>query len=146
MKSETKIIVAILLVGAIVVALGILSSTRNANLGGGLLSDTFTYKNITGANASSTFPVIVRGGAGTLGTITIGQPASTSAIRIYDGVATSSSDRTATSSGTLIMTISATSTAGAYGPMTLTPNVAVKKGILFDVPVGYGGSITVGSQ
>lgn len=113
---------------------------------GGLGSDTFTYKNITGANASSTYPVIVKGGAGTLGSITIGQAASSSALRFYDGVATSSSDRTATTSGTLIYTLSATSTTGAYGPETLLLNVAVRKGIVVDVPVGYGGSITVGSQ
>lgn len=111
---------------------------------GGLLSDTFSYKRVSGANASSTYPVIVRGGTGVLGMVVIGQPASTTAIRIYDGMATSSTDKTATSSGTLIGTINATSTTGGYGPTTLIYGNDVRKGIVLDVPVGYGGEITIG--
>lgn len=109
----------------------------------GLLSDTYTYKHITSANASSTKGVIIRGGAGNLNIITIGSssPAVVLGLRIYDGNATSSTDLTATSSGTLIGVLKPSSAEGTYWF-----NTAVRKGVVIDVPPGYNGSITVMTQ
>jgi hypothetical protein len=110
---------------------------------GGLTSDTFSYKNLTSANASSTKGVIVRGGSGVLGSVIIASssPAVTLGFRIYDGVATSTTDTTATSSGTLIATVKTTTS-----EQTLDFNVAVTKGIVVDVPPGFAGSFTVTSK
>lgn len=107
-----------------------------AELGDATMDGGYQYKNITSANASSTAGVQVRGGAGVLGHIIIGRPASTTNVRIYDGT-------TSTSTGTLIATIHATSTGGLYGVMDLPYEVAVAKGIILDVPAGFAGDFTV---
>lgn len=102
---------------------------------GGLGSDTFSYKNITSANASATAGVVVRGGAGVLGSITIASssPLVALGVRVYDG--------TATSTGTLIGKIKTSA-----AEVTFDFNVAVTKGIVLDVPPGFDGSFIVTSK
>lgn len=101
-------------------------------LGGGGF-ETYSYRHITGANASSTAGVQIRGGAGVLGAITIASssPLVASGIRIYDGT-------TATSSGVLIGKIRTSAS-----EQTFEFNAAVKSGIILDVPVGFDGSLIV---
>jgi len=93
-----------------------------------------TYKTVLNANASSTYPYVIRSGAGVLESIAINRPASSTDLRIYDG--------TATTTGTLIATIYATSTVMAY-PRNVDFGVAVVKGIVLDVPAGFAGDYTV---
>lgn len=132
-KSMNKtLIVAIILLGAIGFFLFRGSTPR---LGNATLDGSYSYRNITSSNASSTAGVQVRGGAGVLGRITINRPDGATSLRVYDGT-------TATSSGTLIATIYGTSTLAAIGPETLDYEVAVLRGIVLDVPAAFVGDYT----
>lgn len=93
---------------------------------------TYTYKTITSSNASNTASYIIRGGAGSLGSITVGSSSAT-AIRVYDG--------TATSTGTLIATLKA-----SVAEQTFNFDTAVTKGIAIDVPSTFNGVYTVTSR
>ena len=106
----------------------------------GLASDTFTSKHLSSENASSTKGVIIRGGASILHTITIASssPTVSLGLRVYDGIATSSTDRTATSSGTLLMTIRPSAS-----EQTFIFDSTANKGIVVDVPPGYNGSVVI---
>lgn len=128
MNKYTKHLIAGLV--AIVLTMGIflVSNNRQASVGG--VEDGFSYKNITSSNASATVPVQVKGGFGVLGKITINTTHATT-IGVYDGT-------TATSSGTLIASIAAST-----GAQTLEYDVAVTKGIVLDVPVGFAGNYTI---
>ncbi len=97
------------------------------------ISNGYTYRNITSANASSTAPVVIKAqGSTILGSVIIASssPATNLPIRIYDG-------RTATSTGTLI-----TSIRGGVAEQTITFDVNAIYGIVVDVPAGFNGNYT----
>lgn len=115
---------------AIAVAIGVTiapAKTVSESFSG--VNETYSFKNITSANASATSPVVVRGGAGTLGSITINTLHAT-IVRVYDG--------TATTTGTLIASIKASTP-----EQTLNYDVDVTRGIVLDVPTGFAGNYTV---
>ncbi len=124
----------------VIVAVGIFYKFPAEQSVKGLIADSFTSKVLTSANASSTKGVIIRGGASIIHTITIASssPSVSLGLRVYDGMATSSTDLTATSSGTLLMTIRPSA-----AEVTLTFDSTANKGIVVDVPPGYNGSVVV---
>lgn len=91
--------------------------------------ETYSFTNITSTNASATSPVLIRGGAGTLGSVIVAS-SSGSFLRVYDG--------TATTSGTLIATFKA-----SVGEQAFPLDVSVTKGIVLDVPATFNGSYTI---
>lgn len=95
---------------------------------------TNSAKVVTNTNASSTSSYVVRGGSGVLSGVVINKMASSTNVRIYDG--------TATSTGTLIGTIYASSTYNTT-ERNIDFNVAVVKGIVLDIPAGFAGDYTI---
>jgi hypothetical protein len=112
------------------------STVQTEVTGGSEINGSYSYKNITNTNASSTAGVQVRGGAGILGHINVNRPATTTNIRVYDGL-------TSTSSATLIGTIYGISSVASTTPNTYTFETAFVYGLILDVPAGYAGDITV---
>lgn len=115
----------------IAVLLGISMFAPQSQTLKGIESDAFSYKAISSANASTTLSTKVLGGAGVLGSITI-NTADARAIGIYDGNAGT------TTGATLIGSIKAST-----AEQTLVYNVAVRTGIILDVPASYAGSMTI---
>lgn len=115
------------LIGAIVAATLL---AKPQGFGGVALDGAYAYKNITSADASATVPVQVRGGEGVLGYITVNTTHAT-IVRVYDGT-------TATSTGTLIASLPASAVVGTY-----IYDVAVRNGIVLDVPAGFAGNYTI---
>jgi hypothetical protein len=107
----------------------LVSKVNNPSVGSVVDAGTYHWTSVNSTDASSTNPKLVRTGYGTLGSIVI---ASTSAmiVRVYDG--------TATTTGTLLATFPSNSVVGTY-----TFDVAVKTGIVLDVPASFNGSWVV---
>lgn len=91
----------------------------------------YAYRHITSADASSTAGVVVKGGFGELGTLTINSATATSKVIIYDGATT------ATSGLSVIASIGATQAGGSY-----TYEVSVNKGVVVEVPSTFTGDLT----
>ncbi len=122
----------LLLAGAIiltVIGISLLVSNSRADVNLGNAESAFTYKTLTSSNASTTAEIDVRGGAGVLGNIVISTPSATT-LSVYDG--------TATSTGALIATFSASAPRGTY-----EFNSAVKSGIVVQGVAGFDGVFTI---
>ena len=120
------IIIAVVIVGGF----SLFSNNKENNeapLGAGF--ETYNFSVINSSDASSTNPAIVKGGFGSLGSITVAS-SSGSQIRVYDG--------TATSTGTLIATLKA-----SVAEQTFTFDAAFSTGLVFDVPAAHNGVYTV---
>lgn len=91
----------------------------------------YAYKHVTSTVASSTAGVVIKGGYGELGTITVNSATATAAITLYDG------DTTATSGLDVIGILGATTPVGSY-----TYEVTVNKGVVASVPATFTGDIT----
>ncbi len=132
--------ILIAFVGAALLTIAIASGAvllKNSSKGpvGTGFDQSCAFKNVTSADASSTASVVIRGGAGILCGLTIASssPVVASGIRVYDG--------TATSTGTLIGTFRPDGSA-----QTFNLDVAVRVGVVLDVPVTYNGSMIVTSR
>lgn len=115
---------------AVLAIFGVVSSSEDVSLGSLSNGQTYSYKSVSSADASSTAAVVVRKGTGELGSITVAST-SGSQIRIYDG-------SSSTSTATLIGTIKA-----SVAEQTFVYDVAVKSGLILDVPAAHNGVFTV---
>lgn len=104
-------------------------------VGAASLEGAYSYRHITSADASATVVVQVRGGAGVLGSITVGStsPAFSQGIRVYDGT-----NATTSSTSTLMAKINASAAEQTY-----IFDAATKNGIVLDVPAAFNGSMTI---
>lgn len=123
-----KIIIAVIICATIIICT---YTIKNGTFGSVADNGTYSYKNLTSANASSTAVTTIRSGVGTLGSMVVNTTHAT-IIRVYDGTTATSSD------ATLIASLPASAVVGTY-----TFDVAVKKGIVLDVPAGFDGNYTV---
>lgn len=98
----------------------------------GAAEGAYEYKHYTSTSASSTAGTVVRGGRGELGTVTI-NTTSAQIIKLYDGATT------ATSGLPVIATIKA-----SVAEQTFVYDVALKNGLVVELPASYAGSITIG--
>ena len=101
------------------------------NVGSVVDQGTYTYRNITSSNASSTAPVIINKISGTFGSIIVAS-SSGSTLDIYDSSSATSSN------ATLIVSLPTSAIEQVY-----TFDVAVKRGLVLDVPASFNGNYTV---
>ena len=123
-----KIIISLLIALTLVAGVVVISQPSNVNLGS--VETSYTYKNITATNASTTAAVTVRGGAGVLGSVVVLKTSAT-ALGIYDGTST-------TTGMTLIGTLPASIAAGTY-----TFDVSVLKGVVLGSAAGFDGDYVI---
>jgi hypothetical protein len=115
---------------ALIFVIGLMTAKVNfPSVGSVVDAGTYSFTNITSANASSTSATTVLSKGGTLGSVIINTTHAT-IIRVYDG--------TATSTGTLIASFPASAVVGTY-----TFDVAVSKGVVVDIPSGFAGNYTI---
>lgn len=130
MKTLKKI-AAVALASVVVVLIASLfvgANTDTPNLAG-IGEGPFRSVNITSSNSNDNLAL---GGNGTLGKIIVAS-SSAAALTVYDG--------TATTTGTLLMTLPASFPQGEY-----EFDIAVRKGLIVDGAVGFNGDYVITYQ
>lgn len=126
-KLKTIFCTAIITIGIMIIGYALIS--KDNPTGSVVDAGTYSFKNMTSTNASSTASAVIRSGVGTLGSVIV-NTAHATIVRVYDG--------TATSTGTLIASFPSSAIVGTY-----TFDIGVKQGIAVDIPAGFDGNFTV---
>lgn len=126
MKNISLFAIAIAMLAGVAYIYSVDNSALAGSVGAG-----YAYKHVTSTVASNTAGVLIKGGYGELGTITVNSATATAAIILYDGATT------ATSGLDVIGILGATTPVGSY-----TYEVSVNKGVVAEVPSTFTGDIT----
>lgn len=129
-KVVAGLVVCSLLAVAVLLAL---VTRQEVSLGSVVVGNDYQGRQITSSNASTT-PLVLKTGAGSLGSVVITVPASSGNLKLYNSAST-----TATTSASLMLGFASSSdVAGTY-----TFDAEFTTGLQIDVPVGFDGQYVV---